>query len=229
MKTIAIHQPNYFPWLGYFYKINSCDTFVVLDTVEYQYGNASSVTNRCKIKTGSGMQLLSVPVLKSSEEKLILNMKIDYKQNWQRKHLNAIQTNYGKSKFFHEIFPILNEIITNKYDSLSQLNSTAIKKICNYLNISTPIVFASDLNINQEDRNLRIIEICKNLNGTIYLSGNGGKKYNDESLYQQQHITLKYTTFVPPTYNQLYGDFLPNLSILDTLFNVGKDSVKHFF
>ena len=76
MKVIAIHQPNYFPWLGYFYKINACDEFVLLDTVQYQYGNSISITNRCKIKTGSGMQLLSVPVLKSSGSDLIMAMKI---------------------------------------------------------------------------------------------------------------------------------------------------------
>jgi len=221
MKVISIHQPNYLPWIGYFYKIVSADTFVFLDNVDYQYGNSSSVTNKAKIKTNSGVQLLSVPVKKTKGLRFIKEMPVDNGQPWQRKHLNSIKLTYCKSPFFEPVFELLEGTLNSKTELLATLNETLIANICNYLLIPTNLVKASDLSIEQEDRNIRLIEICKKLNGDIYLSGNGGKKYNNATLFNEKGIEIKYTEFVHPTYNQLHGTFIPNLSVIDMLFMEG--------
>src|ERR1700722_14908918 len=109
-KVIAVHQPNFMPWLGYFYKINHADVFVILDNVEYQSGNASSITNRVKIKTTQGEQMVAVPVRKG-DSKIIKDIAIDNKQPWAKKMLKSIQLNYAKAPFIHEYFPTLEEII----------------------------------------------------------------------------------------------------------------------
>src|SRR5580698_6754117 len=109
-KVIAVHQPNFMPWLGYFYKIVHADVFVILDNVEYQSGNASSITNRVKIKTLQGELMLAVPV-KKGESKIIKDIMIDNKQPWARKMSKTIQINYAKSAFFNQYFPKLEEIL----------------------------------------------------------------------------------------------------------------------
>ena len=229
MKATAIHQPNYLPWIGYFYKIAFADTFVFLDNVDYQYGNSSSVINRAKIKTNSGIQLLSVPVKKLKGAQFIKDMPIDNSQPWQRKHLNAIRLNYAKSQFFSPVFKLLEEVIENKFDTLSELNMSLIQNICNYLSMQSFFLKASSLSTKETDKNLRLINICKETGANIYLSGKGGGlQYNDSSLFLSNGITIEYSKFEHPVYKQLFGTFIPNLSIIDALFNEGINTNQLF-
>jgi WbqC-like protein family len=217
-KIIAIHQPNYFPWLGYFYKIKTASAFVVLDNVDYQFGNANSITNRTKIKTANGELMLSLPVLKSSGS-LISEMKFDSRSNPLSKHLKTIQMAYSKAAYFKTVFPMIENWLNTSTDSLSELNSTIIFGVCNYLQIETPIHIASQMQLIDEDKTGRLVEICKKLNGEIYLSGNGAKKYNDEELFNKNNIDLMYTGFKPMPYKQLHGEFISGLSIMDAMMN----------
>src|SRR6185369_12527883 len=99
-KIISIHQPNFIPWLGYFYKIYAADVFVILDNVEYQSGNSSSITNRTKIKTNNGELMISVPVRKNEQSKMIIDMEIDNRQPWKPKMLKTVQFSYTKAAHF---------------------------------------------------------------------------------------------------------------------------------
>jgi hypothetical protein len=220
-KIVSIHQPNFIPWLGYFYKIYASDEFVILDNVDYQSGNSSSITNRTKIKTNNGELMISVPVKKNEQSKLIMDMEIDNRQPWKAKMLKTIQFTYAKAPFFKTIFPEFEQLLNQQWDKLSDLNSTLIIFICGKLNIQTQTIKASEMGLNDEDKNGRIIEICKKLNATVYLSGNGARKYNDEAQYNANHMELRYSEYSPPEYPQLYGDFLKGLSILDVLLNCG--------
>ncbi len=220
-KVIAIHQPNFIPWLGYFNKIYSADVFVVLDNVDYQSGNANSITNRTKIKTAQGELFIFVPVKKNANSKLIKDIAIDNQQPWQKKMLKTIQLNYSKAKFFNEVFPVLEEVLGAKYEMFSAMNVELIKIFCRNLNITTPIVLASEMNLSSDEKNNRIIEICKTLEATIYQSGNGARKYNDENLFAANNIELRYTLFSPAEYPQLQGAFIAGLSILDVVMNCG--------
>ena len=105
---VAIHQPNFIPWLGYFSKINQSDKFIILDTVDLQIGNANSITNRTRIKTQQGELWLTIPI-KKSESKLIHSIQMDNKQPWQKKILKSIQMAYSKAPQFNSIFPIFEE------------------------------------------------------------------------------------------------------------------------
>ncbi len=220
-KVIGIHQPNFIPWLGYFNKIYSADVFVILDNVDYQSGNSNSITNRTKIKTAQGELFISVPVKKNAESKLIRDIAIDNQQPWQKKMLKTIQLNYSKAKFFSVFFPLIENVLSAKHELLSAMNVELIKLFCEKLNITTPIVLASEMNLSADEKNNRIIEICKSLDATIYQSGNGARKYNDENLFATNNIKLHYTSFSPAEYPQLHGEFIKGLSVIDVVMNCG--------
>lgn len=230
MKIIAIHQPNFMPWLGYFYKIAHCDEFVILDNVDFQQGNHNSITNRTKIKCNGEEKFFTICVKKNNESKLIKDIKVDKQATNINKQLKTIFYNYSKADYFKEIFPQFETQINIalQQNSLSELNIAMIKFVCEILRIKTPIVKASDLDLKVDDRNERIIEICKSLNGETYFSGNGGKKYHNESLFASNGINIKYTDFKPIEYKQLGDVFLPGLSVLDVLLNCGVQQTINF-
>lgn len=224
-KIIAVHQPNFIPWLGYFYKMKNADAFVLLNNVEYQSGNASSITNRTKIKTAQGELMISVPV-KKSDLNLINQIQIDSNQLWQKKILKSLQLNYSKAPYFAKYYSDIERLLLGSYSSLAHLNIEIIKQCAIWLDIETPIYISSEMNIIGSDKNERLIEICKILEGTIYLSGNGAKKYNDEYRFNAVGIALHYTAYQPSVYPQLFKEFIPGLSCIDALFNCGDDTAK---
>ncbi|MEI6346626.1 MAG: WbqC family protein [Bacteroidota bacterium] len=215
-KTCAIHQPNFLPWLGYFYKIAKSDVFVILDTVDIEIGTSKAITNRTKIKAQTGDIWITIPI-KKGESKLIKDIEI-VNSNWKEKMLKTIFHEYRKAINFNEMYPIIEQIIQFDNYLLSEFNSNAIKSISSYLNFNTQIHLASSLPVYTEDRNLRIIEICEYLGCNTYFSGKGGAKYHDEQLFNNHEITINYTDYIQPTFNQLHGEFISGLSIIDYLF-----------
>lgn len=222
---VAIHQPNFFPWLGYFSKIKQSDVFILLDTVDLQIGNANSITTRTKIKTQQGELWLTIPI-KKSENKLISAIQIDNRQPWQKKMLKTIQMAYSKAPEYPTVYPMIENLINASHESMSAFNSSIITTIAQWLEIKTQIVVASKLPQVSDDKNFRLIELIKAVNGTVYLSGNGARQYNDESAYNNNHITLTYTNFKAQEYPQLHGAFIPGLSILDALMNLPKAEIQ---
>lgn len=222
---VAIHQPNFFPWLGYFSKIKHSDVFILLDTVDLQIGNANSITTRTKIKTQQGELWLTIPI-KKSENKLISAIQIDNRQPWQKKMLKTIQMAYSKAPEYPTVYPMIENLINASHESMSAFNSSIITTIAQWLEIKTQIVVASKLPEVSDDKNFRLIELIKAVNGTVYLSGNGARQYNDESAYNNNHITLTYTNFKAQEYPQLHGAFIPGLSILDALMNLPKAEIQ---
>jgi len=215
---ITIHQPNFLPWIGYFYKILKCERFVFLDNVQY---TKNSFINRNKIKTSQGELWLTVPVSFHFGQK-IFEVKIDNSFDWRKKHLKTLELNYRKAPFFDEIYSLIEEVYyKDGWESISDLNIELILKICNYLNIEREFIRSSDLGVDGKATEL-LISIVKELNGKVYLSGFGGAKYQEERLFEEAGIKLVYYDFQHPIYNQLYGSFIPNLSIIDLLFNSGK-------
>ncbi len=219
---VAIHQPNFLPWIGYFYKILKCDTFVFLDNVQY---TKNSFINRNKIKTSQGELWLTVPVTFSFGQK-ILEVRINNNSDWRKKHLKTFELNYKKASFFEEIY----EMIKNVYYEddwlyLADLNIALILTISDYLGIKRKFIKASELEAEGKSTEL-LISIVKKLNGDVYLSGFGGAKYQEETAFEESGIKLLYYDFQHPIYKQLWGDFIPNLSVIDLLFNCGKDSVN---
>jgi hypothetical protein len=223
LTRVAIHQPNYFPWLGYFAKIARSDVFVLLDDVDYQSGNATSVTNRTRIKTAAGPHRLTVPVVRDSGPG-IAQVEIDHRRAWARKHLETLRFAYARSPHRAATLGLAEEVLGRRPSRLAALNADAISAVCGVLGLGTRIVASSTLAVASTDRNGRILEICARLDAAAYLSGAGGRKYNDPARFAEAGIALEYLDFAPPEYPQLHGPFVPNLGVLDALFNVGPDA-----
>jgi hypothetical protein len=223
----SIHQPNYIPYLGYFYKIAKSDVFVILDTVQYPRGQNLSPRN--KIKTPQGAYFLTIPVKvpKGKEGKALYTEVTFADDHWYSKHLKTVEQSYKKAPHYNEIFNIYREVIQKPYNNLSELNIEIIKDFCSYLQIDTKIVKLSELLSEFGQKTDLIIDIAKKLNADRYLSGTGGgKEYNDEIKMNESGIELLYSRFQPPEYKQLWREFIPNLSVLDVLFNCGKSTIQ---
>jgi len=219
---ISIHQPNFIPWIGYFFKIYKSDVFVILDNVQF---TKNGFTNRNQIKTPSGPNWLTLPVIQSGKFGQNINECVIFNKSLNtKKIINSLSGNYKKAKYFDPYFDKISAILNEADDSLCKLNIALLRWVLIELEIKTKIITSSELENIEGESTERLISICKKLNGTKYLVGLGGKKYQKDELFEQNNIELINTPFKYPTYTQLWNDFLPNLSIVDVLFNCGPDT-----
>lgn len=216
MKSIAIHQPNYIPWLGYFYKIYQSDLFVFLDDVQY---SNQGLHNYHFIKTQSGPVRLRIPVMQSLGDK-INDVKIKNEADWRKKHLDQFHLNYNKAAHFDEVYTDLAGLLAGSYEYLADLNISIIEFICKKLGITFSFIKSSDLNITTVKEE-RIIDICKTHKANIYYSGTGAKAYQNEEDFTKNGIQLKYSEYKIVNYPQQYSGFQSNVTILDFLMNCG--------
>ena len=226
-KIASIHQPNFIPWLGYFYKIKCSNVFIILDNVEFQSGNASSITNRCKIKTQAGESFFTAPVLKSQEHN-INQKKIDWKQPWLKKQWRTIEMSYAKAPFKEQTLAFFHPLLHTEAENLAAYNNQIIKALCAWLELPAEIYIASELPPFSDDKNLRLIEMCKYFQCNEYLSGNGARKYNDEEMYKANQVELTYVSYNFPAYPQLHGEFIAGLSMLDVMMMNSKEQILEF-
>ena len=221
MKLISIRQPGYFPYLGFFKKIESADVFVFLDDVQY---TRSDWDNRNKINTRDGPMWLTIPILNKSRE-FLNEVKIDHTQNWIYKHKSAIKFSYQNTPFFDLYWKDIESILDKKYTKLIDLNMKLINYFKSVLDINTETVFSSDLKINSNGSE-KLCQICMKLKADTYLSGELGKNYLDLKLFENNQIKIIFEEFKHPTYSQMNLKFLPNMSIIDLLFNEGDNSIN---
>ncbi len=193
---IAIHQPNFLPWMGYFYKIAQCDTFVFLDHVEY---TKKSFTKRVKIHKPDSLeedQYITIPLQKHSDHATINSLKLIEDDRWQKKICAQIYNTYHKAPYYYQIEPLLERFFNQPLNSNSfpQFTMEIIKYISESLELKPQWVTSSELDINFSgiDVNLDIISY---LHGQTYISGMGAKKYQDESLFFEKGIQLEYSDF----------------------------------
>ena len=218
---IAIHQPQYLPWLGYLDKIDKADVFVILDNVQFK---KNEWQNRNRIKTAQGCQWITVPVLYRFPEK-INEVMVNNKASWSRKHLQALITNYSKSPYFDNYKSFFEDIFSRNWDRLVDINIEIIKFLISALGLNTKLVMASDLQL-REGQTERLIDICKMLNGDKYLAGKDGSSYMNLELFDKEGIETIFQEFKHPVYDQLFGDFEPCMSAIDLLFNCGNNSLE---
>ncbi|GIU70566.1 MAG: hypothetical protein KatS3mg003_0045 [Candidatus Nitrosocaldaceae archaeon] len=224
---ITIHQPNFLPYPGFFLKVYQADILVIGDSVQY---SKKGFTNRNKIKTQHGAKWLSVPIIRNLPQTidnvLINNMPINGK-TWNETHLNTLRVNYSKAKFYDKYIDDIRIIYNKEWKYLAEFNLGLIKHILFILGIKKDIILLSSLNVEGKSSDL-IVNICKKLGADEYISGIGGKNYLDEKLLESNSIKLFYSKFNCPEYEQQFPQlgFIPNLSIIDMLFNVGSDTLK---
>ena len=217
-KIIGIHQPNYIPWLGYFYKIYKSDVFVFHDDVQF---SKKGMHNFHYIQTAGGPFRLKIPVIESHGD-LINEVITKDELGWKRNHLKIIEVNYKSARFFKQVFIDYEELISKNYNTLSLMNISLIQFICKKLGVALNCVTASDLKLTSKKEE-KVIDIVKTLNGTIYYSGTGARSYQNEDNFLSRGIKLKYSDYMPFIYPQLYEPFNSNVSILDYLMNCGYD------
>jgi len=220
-RIAAIHQPNYLPYLGYFYKIAKCDIFIYLDVVQYPRGRSFAARNR--IKTPNGTMFLSIPVsIPSGRGGKVKYTEVSFgNKNWKEKHLKTIRMNYSRAPFFEEVCDLYESQLETS-ESFVALNINLIEAFANYLSIDTKRIRLSDVLSDFGEKTQLVIDICRKVGAKKYLSGTGGgKAYNDEKALKENGIELIYSDFEDPKYRQLWGEFAPNLSVIDLLFNCG--------
>ena len=220
---VTIHQPNYFPYPGFFQKVLLSDIYVILDRAQFEF----DITNRNKIITPEGSwSRISVPVKKGQKFFEVRNVEINNDQPWAEKNWDLICKSYNDSPFFDLYKTTLNSIFKKKWNLIFDLNFYTLKKAFEWLDIKTEFILDSELDVTGMSSE-HLLNICKKLGATKYLSGPSGKNYLNEKIFEQSKIKVEYQKYDPIIYPQKYAkSFVPNLSILDLLFNMGSDSKK---
>ena len=219
---VAVHQPQYLPWLGFFDKIDRADVFVLLDNVQFK---KNEWQNRNKIKTAQGWQWLTVPVMHKYPQ-LINEVIINSGVNWKHKQRQAILSNYKKAKYYDLLEGFFEDIFHSPWELISELNIAVVKKLVEILGIKTPVYVASDLEEFPKDPDERLIAITKHFGTDKYLAGAGGRGYMDLDKYEKNGVEVIFQDFVHPVYNQLFGEFEPFMSVVDLIFNHGGRSLE---
>jgi len=220
-KTVVVLQSNYIPWKGYFDLINVADEFIFHDDIQY---TQQDWRNRNKIKTSDGPKWLSIPV-GSSHRKMIC--EVEMKGNdWKKEHRKKIEGVYSGAAYFKEFRFILDELYDNDISNLSQYNQQMIKFLYGLLG-GKKVLKDSRSYTPKGTSTERLIDILKKSGADKYISGPSGKNYLEESRFEEEGIKLEYFSYEGyPEYTQLYGPFLHEVSILDLIFNEGKNAVK---
>jgi len=224
MMRVAIMQPTYLPWVGYFGLMKSVDLFILLDSVQFA---RRSWQQRNQIKTANKPLWLTVPVIsKGRRDQLIAEVEIDRSRDFPLSHQKALELNYGKSEHFDsyasQLFTLMGT--DNKY--LADLNIEVIFWIRNVLGITTPITRSSKLDVVGAKAEL-LASICDQVGATEYISPPGSKDYLAESdAFARRGIPLRYFKFTHPEYPKRFGEFLPYMSVVDLLFNCGSQSLS---
>jgi len=224
MKKVAILQSNYIPWKGYFDMIAAVDEFILYDDMQY---TRRDWRNRNQIKTPQGVQWLTVPVLvKGKYHQKIRDTEIDG-TDWAEMHWKALEQNYRRASHFSEIAMWLEPLyLDNTYSHISQLNRAMIDAICQYLGIKTRISNSWDYSL-LDGKTERLADLCQQAGGAEYISGPAAKDYVDENVFNAMGIKLTWFNYDGyEKYPQQWGEFIHGVSILDLLFNCGKDSYK---
>lgn len=222
----AAHQPNYLPWLGFFYKLWASDLFFLLDDVQFERGRGYQ--NRVQIKTPQGAQWLTQPVRRKGQGLQPTNEVAFSEPDWAAKHLRTLRANYAKAPHFDAYFPEIETILTEAPDNLAETNARLIEALARHFGARARLLRSSGFGLDLSGGE-RIAELGRREGGTVYLSGRGGEKYQAAESFAARGIALSYTRFRPEPYRQLWGEFLPGLSALDALFNIGGDGVAEIF
>jgi len=222
--VIAIHQPNYLPWLGYFHKVARADVFVFLETVQFSKG---SVTNRVRIRRGGEPVWLTQKVRQALGQPITTLSFVE--ADWPRRHLDALHGAYRDAPKFRAVFPVLESLMLGApTDTLSAANRHLIEGLAHLLGLKTIFVQDSALGVDPspaDDRLVTLVDVVAP--GAAYLSGKGGASYQVPAKFTQAGIELRYSRFEQTAYEQPgAATFVPGLSVVDALFSVGIDATR---
>jgi hypothetical protein len=221
---VSINQPAYLPWLGYFHRIAASDAHIVLDNVQFE---KNSFTNRNKVRTHDGWCWLTVPVMTAGKfGNLAINeVKIANEKAWGAKHWHTLRLNYSKAPFFAQHADFFESVCSRPWDRLADLAREVTVYLLDAFGVRTELHFSSQMAAGGKKDEL-LLNLCRELEATDYLSGPLGRNYVREELFRRENITVRYDDYLHPTYPQVYPGFEPYMSALDLLFNAGPASLE---
>ncbi len=219
---LTAHQPQYLPWLGLFHKIALSDAFCSFDIAQYR----TKSFNRNKIKTPQGEAFLTVPVLtKGYREKKFYEIEINNALDWRKDHFKSLYLNYKKAPYFEKYIPFFEDLYGKEWKYFTELTEYMLKWFLEELGITVAFSRASHYQFVGEGSNL-VLDMCKKIGADIYIFGNLGKDYAKVEQFENAGIRPYFQEYVHPAYAQLWGKFLPTMSIVDLLFNCGPRSLE---
>ena len=227
MKSkIAVMQPYFFPYIGYFQLINSVDKFVILDDVNYI---KKGWINRNYILVNSKPCLFTIPLVKPSQNKLINETEIAFESNWKKKFLKTIETGYAKAPFFQEVFDMLAVLMDSREKNLSKFILLSQKKVIKYLGLKTQIIESSVTYSNSHLKGeQRITDICRKENSSVYINLPGGTDLYSKNNFNNEGIDLYFIKSDRIEYRQFKNEFAPSLSMIDVMMFNSKESINQF-
>ena len=224
-RVVAVHQPNFLPWLGFLQKVVRADLFVLYDDV--QFPASPTFGNRVTIKTHQGPLDVVVPVSASRTD--LFNQVRLAPGNWRKKTVKTIQLEYQRAPFTAQYLPAFAEVLMDaKVTSLCEMNRRLLELVLEKLGAPKHLVWSSETGEKTAaNGGERLLEILRRIEATHYISGQGAgsQRYVRDEDFQKAGIHLIWQKFAHPTYTQLHGEFVPNLSCLDLLFNCGPASL----
>jgi hypothetical protein len=219
MRVVGVHQPNFMPWQAFFDKMFACDDFFFLTQVQFV---RRGFQNRTKVRTVNGEQWLTVPVLtKGKYFQSISDARIDNSRKWRYKHLRTIEYAYKRAPYFEKYWPTIKRIYSGDQEFLCTFNMEVMAFLIAALApVGPKLHFDWSYHLG-DDPTGRLINACKLARGDAYLSGRSGIKYMDESQFEKEKITIFEQNYEEREYPQQYKPFIPGMSVLDLLMNMG--------
>jgi len=221
-RLVAIHQPNFFPWLGYFDKLARCDLFIVMDNAQFSK-TGGTWSNRVKLLVQGKPTWVTMPIVRAYHGvRTIREMEINNATPWRDKLLGTIQMNYRRAPCFDAVYPVLADLVATPGDSVTDYNLVAITGLARALGLdTTKLVLGSTLDVQGKATDL-LVNMVRAVGGTAYLCGGGVSDYQEDEKLLGAGLRLAYQQFRHPVYSQAgAADFVPGLSIVDALMNVG--------
>ena len=238
-------QPYFFPYIGYFQLINSVDIYILLDNLDFIKDGWVN-RNRIYNKHTMTYDYIMAPLDGKSSNKKINEILIHKKYNWRKKILNKISHNYSKSKYYHEVLPLIEKMVCFDTPYISEFNINAIKEICKFLNIGTKIKHEDNRYLQLEGelatiygnedsefydtkyplKVIRVVELCRLEGANIFYNAPGGKDLYDKSIFKNFNISVNFVLPNDTSYPQMNDVFIPNLSIIDIMMNNSVDDIE---
>lgn len=215
----AIHQPNFFPWLGYFDKVRRADVFVFLDDVAYPKAGhgMGSWSNRVQLNIQGRAAWVGCPVRREAGVQLIRDIRIDDSQPWRSKFLKTLNANYRRARNYTAVMAVIEPLIRYETDLLVEFNINAITRLTDVLQLSCRFLRQSELATEKTSTAL-LVEVCQKVEANSYLCGGGADGYQDDALFAAEGVQLVYQNFVHPRYGGSADDrTLTGLSVIDFL------------
>ncbi len=220
-RTVAIHQPNFLPWLGFFAKLERADVFVLLDDAQFQK-KGGTWTNRVQLLVAGEPAWVTVPVDRGYHGvRSIAEMRIQADQRWRTKLIRTIAQSYAQAPGFEETMPAVERVLEQATDELAEFNETGIRALAGLLSLDeSKLVRSSALGVGSTGTE-RLIELTRAAGGDTYLSGDGAAGYQEDERFAEAGIELRRLGFAHPAYPQPGDRQVPGLSAVDALMSCG--------